>query len=1396
MIKYSVKKPFTVLVAVIIVLLIGAVSLTGMETNLLPDMDMPYMMVITTYPGASPEKVETDVTKPMESTLGTINGVKNVTSTSAENYSMVMLEFEEDTNMDSAMVKVSSGINQLEGQLPDICGTPNVMELSMDMMATMYASVSYEGKDIYDLSAFTKDTVIPYFERQEGVASVSDVGLVEKTIEVRLNKEKVDDINEQILLHTNDKLADAREKLSDSQSTIDNARADLNRQESELETKQQDTSAQLADATLQLNGAVATKAAYESQLVSLQASKTALEGEMQIYTDKGIENSYNSINSMFSGMQTAVSNMKQQAAGLAATQAPDASQTTVPKTDQNPDETDIVNNTIGEAESSTEQMQTPSPADSASAASQIPQQYAAVMQLDTARMPVDIKDAIDHPEKLDYFKTALQTLQNVPGSGIDAGTAATAGALTVDSLKQVYDIVNTRIPQIKTELANLDTEILAAKEVVNQVSSKMGNIDESYKQAETGKISAAAGFGSGSAQLAAGKTALDDAQSQLDDAKKNYEDSVDAALKNANLNQLLTLDSLSGIITAQNFSMPAGYLDDENDNQWLLKVGENYESLSDLKDMVLCNIKDIGDVRLKDVADLTIIDNSGDAYAKVNGNQGVLLSIFKGSTAGTSDVSKACKEGITELEKKYPGLDITPLVDQGEYIAMIIESIVSSMLLGALLAVIILAVFLRDIRPTLVVAFSIPFSVLFAIVIMYFTHISINMMSLAGLSLAVGMLVDNSIVVIENIYRLRHRGLESARAAVQGGKQVAGAIIASTLTTICVFLPMVFTTGLVRQLMLPFALTISFTLIASLIVALTVVPTMGSLLLSKKVPKSQGIFTKLQDGYEKVLRFCLRFKILPIGIAVGLLVFCVVSVMRMGLTLIPDMGSDQISVVVTMPDDYNKDQAYQSADEIMDKVLRVEGVAYLGAMDGNSTSGLLGGSMSDGSDDGYKTFTFYALPNENIKKIKEVDAICDEIRKQTKDMDCDISVSNSMMGEMDEMMGSGLEIDIYGNDLTVLKEISEDVEHIIEKVDGFENISNGQEDADEEIHLLIDKDEAMRLGITVAQLYSDISDRLTTDKSSVTLTVDDYDMDVKIVDETDNLTKENLMDMEFETESKDDEGNTVTETHKLSDVARLDYGSGVASISRSNSERQMMVTADTKSGYNTALLSRKVENLLDDYKVPEGYSIEFGGETSNITDMLTQMAKLMLLAFVLIYLVMVAQFQSLLSPFIVIFTVPLAFTGGLLGLMISGKQISLMSLIGFLVLMGTVVNNGIVFVDYTNQLRIGGMTKKEALVATGKTRMRPILMTALTTILAMLAMIFNQSTGGEMGQDMAIVVTGGLIYATFMTLFIVPVMYDILYRGQPKVVDVGDDSIDDVPDDAAEFIAELEEKDR
>lgn len=1164
MIKGSVKKPFVVLVAVIVIMLIGAVSLMRMETSLLPDMDLPYMAVITTYPGASPEKVEQNLTKPLEGALGVVSGVETVLSESGENYSVVTLEFADGTDMDSAMVKVSSAVNQIAPTLPEECGTPNIMEISMDMLATLYTSVSVDDMDIYELSDFTEETVVPYLERQSGVASVSAAGLIDKTIEVRLSEEKVDKVNDRILAKVEEGFAEAEKELLDAEKEIQEGEEKLEKSEAELKRR-------------------------ERELSQARAS--------------------------------------------------------------------------------------------------VPEELYSAMGLDAAA----------------------------------------------------------------SQLASGKRQIAAAKN-----------------------------------ELAAGKEELAAGKEQLAEAKEE-------ALKNANVDQLVSLETLSQIIYAQNFAMPAGYLDEEDDEQWLLKVGENYDSEEDLEKMVLVNIDGDFDVTLGDVAEITVIDNSGDAYAKVNGEQGILLSIFKSSTAGTNKVSDAVHQAIGELEEEHEGLHIVSLVDQGAFIDMVIHSIAVSMLTGALLAIVILAIFLLDIRPTLVVAFSIPFSILTAIVIMYFTGISLNLMSLFGISLAVGMLVDNSIVVIENIYRLRYRGLSAPRAAVQGTKQVAGAIISSTLTTICVFFPIVFTTGLVRQLMLPFSLSIVYALVASLIVAMTLVPVMGSALLKKAVPRQHAVFERIQEVYGKILAFFLRVKVIPIAVAAGLLAFCIFEVLRMGIVLLPDSGSDQVTLSATMDEEKTKEECYEIADEIVDKVSAVDGVAYIGAMDGDGAGGA-GAFMLSASGADYHQLSAYIIPDEGMNTTKELNELLSRIRAAAAGIDAEIEVSNSMMGEMTALLGQGLEIDIFGKDYEELTRISEDFMEIVGEVEGFTNITNGMDEPEDEIHLEIDKDEAMRLGITEAEIYQKIAERLNTESTPVTLSVDGEDMDVTVVDELDTLTRENLLNIEFTTTSMDDEGNPVEETHLLSEVARLSYGSTVSSIERENGNRMLSVNAEAEEGYNLTLLTRQVSEKLDAYVMPAGYSYDFGGELENIYDMLRQMGLLMIVGAVLIYLVMVAQFQSLLSPFIVIFTVPLAFTGGLLGMLFTGTQMSLVSLMGFLVLMGTVVNNGIVFVDYVNQLRLGGLDKKTAIVATGMTRMRPILMTALTTILAMMAMILNPEAGAEMSKDMAIVVAAGLAYATLMTLFVEPVLYDIFYRKQPRNIDVGSDDIDDVPDDAAEYLEMQGEK--
>ena len=1309
MTKFCVKKPFIIIVAVIVVMIIGGVSLSNMQTDLLPNMELPYMLVITTEPGASPEKVEKDVTEVLESKLGTINGVEKIQSTSAENYSMVMLVFADDTDMNAALVRISQAVDTVE--LPEECGKPNIMEIGMDMLATMYASVEFKGKDIKEITEFVDETMIPNIERQEGVASVSSSGGVDDSVEIRLSKKKIKKINDKILYQTNEKLAEAQDKIDDAESELKSAKGELEGQKDKLSDTQSSTNGKLAEGYVKISNAQATKAAYESSLNSLKASKAALEAEKKIYEDAKIEDAYNQ-------MDKALAQMKEQAGAMASAMG-----------------------------------------------IEIP-----------GSIEEGLKDKANFKKVIDFMKQSAPSDQTKE--------------LSVESMEQLYNIVEVRLPQIDTELANLATEIKAAEMVVNQMSSKMEGLDDTQEQLFSGALDAAVGFGSGQAQMAAGLTQIENASKELEDGKKKLEDSKKAAIENSNIEALLSLDTLSGIITSQNLAMPAGYVEDKDGKQWLVKVGENYTDEKDLKNMVLTKIKGVGTIRLSDVAKITMIDNAGESYAKMNGKESVLLSIYKSSTANTSEVSDNLKDAFEEMQEKNKGLEVTAIMDQADYITQMIESILTSILFGAILAIIVLVLFLKDVKPTIIVAFSIPFSVLFAIVIMYFSGMTLNMMSLSGLCIGIGMLVDNSIVVVENVYRLRNKGLSPARAAVQGAKQVAAPIVASTMTTICVFIPMVFVSGVVSQILIPFALTITYALVASLIVALTVVPTFSSYALKKTSPIKHRVFDKMKREYAKVLEFCLRFKIVPLAISILLLVVCTIQAFSTGLEMMGESVSEQVNITLTLDKNVKKEEAYETADQVSDILAKMDEIEKVAVMDGGAASAAtaLGGAGTNN----YTSFMFYIIPKNDVNTVSEIKDLQKKIEEKTKNVKCEeLAVSSSGM-DMSAISGSGLEVHIYGDDSQKLIEISNDIVKMMEKIDGTDKVSNGIEEGDKQIHILIDKNKASKKGLTVGQIFQELAGKMTTEKSSITLTKGAKDVEVNIVDKRNALNDKNLLDMKVTATKMNEQGEQVTKKYKLSKFAKIVMEDSPKQLTRMNQTGYIAVTSETKDGYNTTLLSRELEDELKNYKTPEGYSVEIEGETEQVMDMVIQLLKAIALGFVLIYLIMVAQFQSLLSPFIILFTIPLAFTGGMIGLAVFGESISAMALMGFMILMGTVVNNGIVFVDYVNQLRLQGLTKHEALIATGKTRMRPILMTAMTTILSMSVMIISQDAGGAMQKPMAIVVCFGLIYATFMTLFIVPVIYDILYRRQPHSIDVGDDSIDDVPDEVSEYYDELQ----
>ena len=1301
--KFSVKKPFTVLVAVIMVLMLGFVALTKMQTNLLPDVSTPYLMVVTVYPGASPERVESEVSDVMENALGTISGVETITSTSAENYNLLLMQFNEGTDMNSALVKVSNKIDQTTSSLPSSCLTPSIIEYSLNMNAFMTVAVSRENSDVYELSDFVSDTLVPSVERKGGVSSVSTNGLIEKLVQVQLNQSKIDAINEKLL-----EVIDAQ--LADAKAQLDSARAQIDAGQKEYDKQLKNYGNVVSDTIMaEMGGEVA-----DAVTIVRDQAQALLESVNQL---------------------------------IGVVQEPEIQQALIEVRD---------------------------------GLQHVMDQFNETGMRDIDSLIEIIAELRDITDKLTMALQRLQARLN-----IETGTEGSTASDLVDDL-QVQQSLSTIYNTLEDTIKAMDN----VPGLMNSFSQALGSY--SYQQLQAYM------------QFAEARDMLKDYESQYKDAVQQYEAAKVKAQENADVTKMLSIDVLSQLIYAQNFSMPAGYVEDKDGQSWLLKVGEEYDSVEDIEGALLLHVDGFGDVRLSDVADVAIIDNADASYTRLNGERAAVLKIFKSSTSSAGTVSNNCLEAFNELEAKYDDLHVVVLSNQGNYITIIIKSILSSMGIGAALAIIVLAIFLKDLKPTLVVGISIPLSVVFAVVLMYFTGLDMNVMTLAGLSLGIGMLVDNSVVVIENIYRLRGRGVPAARAAVQGTKQVGMSIVASTLTSVCVFLPVIFSSSIVRSLMQPMSLCIGYCLMASLIVAMTVVPAASATVLKKSEPKQLKWFEKIQNGYGKSLEWCLKHRALPLVAAIALLVFCGWRVFSMGVELLPTITSNEASITLTTDDSLTKDESYKLAGEVVEAVMNVENVEEVGITTDTSVAGIdigqlgLPSAITDllNAANSYGTYKLNVMLNESLSS-SEIETVRQALVDATSNIEnCTASVEISGMQELTSQLASGLSVKIYGTDTETLNQLGEKVVEIVNSTEGFANATTGLGNGDSTINLHIDRDKVRAAGLTVAQVYQQIAAKLTTTTTAQTpVTIDGTTMNVQISDNLDPVTKENMMDMTFETSVMSADGTTTTGTCTLADIATWVTGTAPDSITSENQTQYITVTADTLDGYNTTVQARALQSKLDEYaassEMPEGCSFSMGGESDIVNYMVQEMVQWMGLALPFVYLVMVAQFQSLLSPFIVLFTVPLAFTGGLLGLLAAGQQLTMISLMGFIVLMGTVVNNGIVFVDYTNQLRMGGMDRRAALIATGKTRMRPILMTTLTTVLAMLQMLLSDDMASQLMSGMAIVIICGLSYATLMTLYIVPIMYDILFKKPPLNVDIGDESsFDDIPDDAAEFLAQ------
>ena len=1289
--KYSVRKPFTVLVAVILVLVLGTVSVTRMTPDLLPEMSFPYIVLFTTYVGAAPEEVETTVTKPLEQSLAALDDLKEVSSVSSENVSVVYLTFEDSVNVDRAMLDIQQVVTRLKGDWPESVGAPTILELSTDLIPTVVAAVHYKDMDPIQLSGFVNDTLVPALEGTNGVASVNASGLVVEQIEIELNKDKIDKLNTVLFGSIDDAAQEAFDKIDEGQQKIDEGRAELETARSELE-----------------KGEKALNTGKYQASVAFGDAKTELDQTKEELT-------------------AAIATMEEQRAELVAQQ---------------------------EAAASQRQMLTAL------------QQSIALLERSQAVLEGTIAEIQGNESLTEEERAAALTLPQAELLGVEQGLKA------IDDQLSQYGITRAQLPELLDQfnqldegIALLDENLAAAKEGLTQVE---GGYDELAKQRDAayGQIySAQKQIDEGRQQIESGAIELDNGQQQLEAALQEARDQLAAAKEAADLHTILTKELVAQLVQAQNFEMPAGYVAD-GDTSWIVNVGDKVKGVDALEDVAIIalNLDDLDVIRLGDVADVRLVDNSDTTYARINGENGVLLTFTRQSSYPTATVADTISDRFRELEQIYPGLRFVALMDQGDYIHMAMSAVVQSLLLGGALAILILFLFLRDIRPTLAVGISIPVSVLFALVLMYFSGVTMNVISMAGLAIGIGMLVDNSIVVIENIYRLRAEGVPPKEAAIQGASEVMGAITASTLTTICVFLPILFVHGLTRQIFMDMILTIAYSLLASLIVALTVIPAMAQGLLRRQVKPMSKFTRRLLGGFEKAVRFAVGHRALALLLALALLVGSAYLSLRQGFEYFPESGGTQISVTVSVPEDFTFEDSCFLADEMLASIETVPDITDVGGMIGGGIASVIGLTSGGASNE----ITIYVLVDEDsgrssIDVSRDIKEVLQPYRRYA---DFEVAGMSTMsMGSM--LQSGGFTMNIYSNDLEDLRAAGQAVAAKLATVEGLREISGGSDETTPALHITVDKEKAIEHNLTTAQVYLAIVQELTDSVTATEVSTSTTSLSATI-HSADGATDRNRLERMTVTATLRD---GTTEEVPLKDMVTITETETLASIHRLEQRRYISVTATVADGYNVTLVSTQARRALADVALPEGCQVEYAGENETIMDAMEDLFFMMLLGILIIYLIMVAQFQSLLSPFIVILTVPLSFAGGFLGLLITHFNMSIVAMVGMIMLVGIVVNNGIVLVDCANRLREEGLSKREAIVKATTMRIRPVLMTALTTILGLLPLGIGMGTGAEIIQPVAIVCIGGLTYATLMTIFIVPVLYDLLRRDKKPAAD-------------------------
>lgn len=818
----------------------------------------------------------------------------------------------------------------------------------------------------------------------------------------------------------------------------------------------------------------------------------------------------------------------------------------------------------------------------------------------------------------------------------------------------------------------------------------------------------------------------------------------------------LNASYISRMLGAENLDLPAGQMESSGKNIYLKTKGE-FSSIKDIGAMLL-TMPTGGHVFLRDIAEIRLAEKEQSSLSFIDGKLALTLAVQKQSNANTVMVSRAVREQIERMESLHPNVHFFIIYDGSRYISQAIRTVTDAALQGGLLAILILYLFLRNIRATLIIGLSIPVSIVSTFVLMYFAGIQINLLSLGGLALGIGMLVDNAIVVLENIYRYRWDGMNKKEAAEKGAKEVMLAISASTLTSVVVFIPIVFIEGVTGRVFKEMALTITFSLLSSLIIAITFVPMVASHILNLEYKVHErgkvNVWTRALDAWERFyqsvltryrsqLRRCLAKKNATLGVAIILMFLSLSSAFLIGYEYFPSMDEGYVSIHVSLPRGSSLSETHEVAMAVQSRLHQVPEVKSIVMSIGE------GGAILD------RSTVENAAITAGIGKIgdrkRPLREITDDIRKNLRHIPgavIQLSNSGNIMGI--SLGTSVVEIRLFGEDMDRLRFMAGDLKERLAEVDGIRDIESSVEDLTEEAVIHIDRSKAALYQLTTAQ----VADSVLSSLNGSIATQYQYrgsQIDVRV---SSSQYKANSLEALKSVALSSPLGVSIP----LSEIAEIKMEKTPATILRYDQKRCVTLTAGT-NGKALNQITRDIEKALECYDFPKGYTYGFGGQQEELYKSFDDLFMALILAACIVYMLLAAQFESFIYPFTIMMSVPLSLTGGLLALFLTGKTLSIPSFIGIIILVGIVVNNAIVLVDTINRFRQNGMSREEAIFEAGPQRLRPILMTTLTTVLGMVPMALGAGEGSEIQSPLAVVVIGGLSLSTFVTLLVIPSLY-------------------------------------